>query len=248
MYSYLKSKKDINEIFDSKIDIKSEASLPASDSDYTYENGIKTWVSSIFIDIVNSTQYFNNQNISENILARIVRAFISELVKILADIDDYHEIGIRGDSVYAIYKASLKANLIDVFKVAYRVNTFLKMFNRLLAQRNWPLIKAGIGLGCDIDLVIKAGAPRKANDKIWIGHAVFDASNLSKIANRNGKQPICMNSLFYLNVIDLLKKENESYLSWITKAYSYDFKGDFYQCDIVQKNFDDWIDGGMKDE
>lgn len=248
MYSYLKSKKDINEIFDSKVDIKKEQQLPASDSDYTYDNGIKTWVASIFIDIVNSTEYFTNKQISENVLARIIRAFTSELVKILADIADYHEIGIRGDSVYAIYKARVKTDLLEIFRVAYRVNTFIKMFNRLLAKRNWPLIKAGIGLGCNEDLVIKAGAPRKENDKIWIGHAVFDASNLSKVANRNGKSPICMNSLFYLNVIELLKKENELYSTWITSASSYDFKGDFYQCDIIQSDFNEWINNGMKDE
>ena len=48
MFNYIESKKRINEILTSKTVIRDENHVPKSDSNYTYENGIKAWVGSIF--------------------------------------------------------------------------------------------------------------------------------------------------------------------------------------------------------
>lgn len=244
MYDYKQSKKDIIDILDSKIDIKEVEELPSNDSEYTYDNGIKTWVSSIFIDIVDSTNLFSGSKINQNILGRIIRAFTSEVIKIVSDSNELHEAGIRGDCVFAIYKGNQKTYLNDLFTIATRVNTFLKMFNLLLEKRSLPNISVGIGLGCDKDLVIKAGAKRKTNDKVWIGHSVFDAANLSGIANRSGYEAICMSATFYENIIEY----NKDIENLFSKRYSYDFKDYLYQCDVVLVQFNDWINGGMKNE
>lgn len=245
MYNFKDSKANIINILKSQTPIEKRNSIPA-DSAFTYENGIITWVSAIFIDIENSSELFNTKNEK---LARLMRAFTSEVICIFQDLNTYNQVGIRGDCVYSIYDIETKDDLVEVFRIAYRLNTFLKMFNRIITNYGYKRINAGIGIGCDEDLIIKAGRTGTGiNDKIWIGKAVVDASNLSSIAARKGIFNIAMSPLFYNNVIDTLKKENLNYSNWI-KSHKRDYYSsviDFYHCDIVQTDFNDWIDNGMK--
>ena len=240
MYDYKKSKETIEKILNSSTKVLEKDSIPASDSEFTYENGIMAWVGALFVDIVKSRDLF--QNASED-TARIMRSFCSEIISILKDDDNYREIGIRGDCVYCIYSVSYKKDLVDIFRHAYRINTFMKLLNMMLIKNGYPEIRAGIGLGCSKDLVIKAGQNGSGiNDKIWIGEAVVDAAHLSELANRNTTASIAMNKLFYSNVIDALCDENKDYNQWI-KAYPNNYYGkvDYYHCDIVEIEFDKWI-------
>lgn len=97
MYEFSKSKDTIVSILNSPTKIVERDRIPSSDSDFTYENGIKTWVGALFIDIVNSSRLFQTANEDT---ARIIRCFCSEIISILRDDDNYREIGIRGDCVY----------------------------------------------------------------------------------------------------------------------------------------------------
>lgn len=245
MYDYRDSKANIINILKSRTPVESKSSIPA-DSAFTYENGIITWVSAIFIDIENSSKLFETKNEK---LARLMRAFTSEVICIFQDLNTYNQIGIRGDCVYSIYDIETKEDLVDVFRIAYKLNTFLKMFNKIIVNYGYEEINAGIGIGCDEDLIIKAGRTGTGiNDKIWIGKAVVDASNLSSVAARNGISNIAMSPLFYNNVIDILKKENSNYSNWIKphKKSCYSNAVDFYHCDIIQIDFNEWIENGMK--
>lgn len=246
MYDYKESKKRVEVILDSKVDVEKKDSIPSSDSAFTYENGIKAWVGSLFVDIVDSSRLCKSP---DKTTAKIFRAFCSEIIAILKDDDNYREIGIRGDCVYCIYSANKQKDLVEVFRHAYRINTFMKMFNKLLEKKGYEQIQAGIGLGCDEDLIIKAGHNGSGiNDKIWIGKAVVDACKLGDIANRNGIGPIAMSTMFYGSIIEKLKKENENYSSWI-KAHNTSYYGpiDYYHCNIIQNDFNAWIDKGMID-
>ena len=173
MYDYLKSKSAIENILLSKTKIEDKDKIPASDSEFTYTNGIRTWVGALFVDIVNSSELCKTPNEDT---ARILRAFCSEIIAILKYDSNYREIGIRGDCVYCIYTTQYVADLVDIFRHAYRINTFMEMFNKLLEDNGFQKIYAGIGLGCDKELIIKAGQSGSGiNDKIWIGKAVVDA-------------------------------------------------------------------------
>ena len=240
MYNYHNSKANIINILKSKTPIEKKTCIP-HDNEFTYENGIRCWVGAIFVDIENSTKLFYNK---DEKLARLMRAFTSEIITIFQNKDNYNQIGIRGDCVYAIYNASYKSDLKEIFEIAYLVNTFMKMFNKIIVDYGYQTIKVGIGLGCDENLIIKAGRTGTGiNDKIWIGKAVVDASNLSSKANRNDILPIALSSTFYNNIKELLEKRNPNYKSWIKKYY-YD---DFYHCDIIENDFASWINRGMKD-
>lgn len=240
LFDYENSKNTIEEILKSKTKIIEKDSIPSSDSEFTYENGIKTWVGALFVDIVDSSKLFKSSNEDT---ARVIRSFCSEIISILKDDKNYREIGIRGDCVYCIYSAAYKEDLVEIFRHAYRINSFMNMLNKLLVKKGYISIRAGIGLGCGQELIVKAGQNGSGiNDKIWIGKAVVDAAHLSDIANRNGISSIAMSTLFHDNIFDLLCKENAGYKTWIN-AYSSGYYGsiDYYHCDIIENSFDKWI-------
>lgn len=244
MYEFKKSKETIEKILKSPTKIVEKSAIPNSDSEFTYENGIKSWVGALFVDIVDSSKLF--KSCDEN-TARIIRSFCSEIISILKDDGNYREIGIRGDCVYCIYNAPYKTDLVEIFRHAYRINSFMTMLNTLLKRNGYSTIYAGIGLGVDQDLIVKAGQSGSGiNDKIWIGKAVVDAAHLSNIANRNGISPIAMSPAFYDNIIDILYKENENYKSWI-KQHCYGYYGniDYYHCNITEIGFNEWIEGNV---
>lgn len=81
MYDYKKSKETVESILRSPTKIVEKGLIPSSDSEFTYENGIKTWVGALFVDIVDSSKLFKSPNEDT---ARIIRSFCSEIISILA--------------------------------------------------------------------------------------------------------------------------------------------------------------------
>lgn len=240
MYNYKNSKANIINILKSETPIKAKDSIP-SDQEFTYENGITCWVSAIFVDIKNSSELFKRK---DEKLARLLRAFTSEIITIFQNFSKYSQIGIRGDCVYAIYSTPKKDDINEVFDIAIYVNNFMKMFNKLLVENKYSTIGVGIGLGCDNELIIKAGRSGTGiNDKIWIGRAVVDAANLSSIANRHGYKKIAMNSCFYNNIKDI-SSNKEEWFNHISGSNFFD--ADFYECNVINKKFNKWIEDGMK--
>lgn len=241
MYDYSTSAKTVEDILTSSTKIESKRTIP-SDNEFTFENGIKTWVGSLFVDIVDSSSLFKSANEDT---ARIMRAFCSEIISILKDDSNYNEIGIRGDCVYATFSAGYQKDLVDIFEHAYRINSFMCMFNVLLRKYKFSQIRAGIGLGCDEELIVKAGKVGSGiNDKIWIGKALVDAAHLADIANRNGNRTIAMSPVFYSNIIDHLCEANKDYKTWIIPNTPYG-RPTYYHCNIIEKAFDKWIDENL---
>lgn len=240
MYNYRNGKSNIINILKTKTDVIQSSGIPKDDSSFTYKNAYLTWVGAIFIDIKDSSLFFNTK---DEKLARLMRAFTSEIITIFQGIEIHRQIGIRGDCVYAIYDTKHKKDLVRVFNVACELNSFMKMFNKIIVTQGYKKIIAGIGLGCDEELIIKAGKTGTGiNDKIWIGKAVVDASNLSGIANRSDIKPIAMSQNFHKKIIDIIKKENKKY----EKLIIYSANNRCYHCDISEPSFDEWIENGMK--
>lgn len=246
MYDYQKSKETVEKILKSSTKIEERSTIPSSDSEFTYENGIKAWVGALFIDIVDSSKLFKSPN--EN-TARIIRSFCSEIISILKDDPNYREIGIRGDCVYAIYTSPNKNDEYELADKTFYINTYMRMLNELLKKRSLPQIKVGIGMSTAQELVVKAGRKDVGiNNKVWIGKAVTKASNLSSIGNKNGNSPLVYSESSYNNFINLLveKDKTKDPKSWFT-YHSDDKNGGYYTANIVKIGFDTWISNGMKD-
>ena len=58
MYEFKKSRETIESILNSPTKIIEKDSVPSSDSEFTYENGITAWVGALFVDIVDSSSFF----------------------------------------------------------------------------------------------------------------------------------------------------------------------------------------------
>lgn len=241
MYDYEKGVKAIKEILDNNAEIE-EKEVPKDESDFTYGNGIKSWIGSIFIDIIGSTELIKNN--SEIKVAKILRSFTSEAISILNYTDNVRQIGVRGDCVYGIYSTPKQKDIYELFDLTCYLNDLVKMLNKLFKSYGYPSVSVGIGLAVGKDLVIKAGKKGTGiNDRIWIGDAVVDACNLANKAGRNGKKVIGINELAYNNFIKILeeKNSNKNVRDWFTWN-QYD---NCYYCNVIITSFDDWIEQNL---
>jgi class 3 adenylate cyclase len=242
-YDYKAGKVRIKEILDNNLDVIEQSKVP-SDSEFTFDNGYYSWVSSIFVDIRKSSQLFADEDKEK--VSKIIRSFTSEIIEILRKDDNLREIGIRGDCVYAIYTTPSKDNIYELADKTFYINTFMKMLNKLLSDKNYPTISVGIGMSTAEELVVKAGRKDVGiNSKVWIGKAVTTASNLSSLGSKNGLKQIVFSSCSYNNFIDeLVSRSGEKAKEWFTQRYSSSY-GTYYDANIIKTDFDDWIDEGM---
>ena len=81
-YDYKKGKEDIEKILENDTEIL-EKDIPNNDENFTYGNGIKSWVGSIFVDIVSSTELIKNNDELE--VSKILRSFSSEIIVIMLE-------------------------------------------------------------------------------------------------------------------------------------------------------------------
>ncbi|PFE34179.1 adenylate cyclase [Priestia megaterium] len=245
-YDYKERKKKVEEILDNTDKVNEVRSFPR-DEDFTYTNGYKAWASAIFVDLRDSTSLFSGRNDVD--IAKVIRGFTSEIIEILRKDTDNQlkEIGIRGDCVFAIYSTPDIFDIYDTANRAFYINTYMKMLNKLLEERNLPIIKAGIGLASKKTLAVKAGRKSSAiNNLVWIGEAVAKAAKLSDLGNKDGIKPIVMSNTFYINYIKKQKEYSPNAEEWWTET-SDDKYGVYYHGNPVKTNFNDWIVNDMKE-
>lgn len=244
-YDYINGKKRVNEILNDSNEIEEKEKVPKM-NEFTFHNGYFSWVTAVFVDIRDSTTIFTETKKTST--SKMIRAFTSEVIEILKNDDNLREIGIRGDCVYAIYTTSKKEEDYEIANKVFYVNTFMKMLNKLLQNKNMKNIKVGIGVSTAQELVVKAGRENTGiNNLVWIGKAVTYASKFSSFANSNGYRNIVFSDNFYNSFIGVLreKNKNKNVDSWFTKYKDEKF-GCFYDCDIIKSDFNDWIENEMK--
>ncbi len=239
IYDYVSGKERVENILDNDLKIIEKDKVPSKDN-FTFENGYISWVTGLFVDIRDSSSLFSNEN-NENV-SKIIRSFCSEIIEILRDEENIREIGIRGDCVYSIHTTPKERDELKIARLAFWINTYMIMFNKLLVKRDFPQIDVGIGVATSKELVVKAG--RKGvgiYDNVWIGNAVSKASKLSSIGNKDDYGPIVFSKESYNYFIRHLDNENtEDAYSWFTEHYD-KYLGYFYSANIVKKEFRDWI-------
>lgn len=245
-YDYKSGKKRIDEILDNNLEVLEKDKIP-TDNDFTFDNAYKSWITSIFIDIRNSSELFSNED--KELMAKIIKCFTSEVIEILRIDDNLREIGIRGDCVYAIYTTQCTNDIYNILYMSFYINTFMSMLNGLLYNKGIQNISVGIGLSTAEELVIKAGRKGAGiNNKVWIGEAVSKASKLSSLGNKNWLNSIILSNLLYSNTIDILVKiSGEKAKDWFNEHYDSDY-GTYYDANVIIKDFNEWIVGGMNNE
>ena len=229
-YDYKDGKQRIQNILRLKEDVIEVKSVPQDESKWTYANGIKSWISAIFVDMRDSSNLFLDDEPYD--VARIVRSYTSEIIEIMNQTNLVREIGIRGDCVFGVFSTPSKENINEIFNLTVWINTFIYMLNKLLIKVKLEPIKVGIGMSTSYDLVIKAGRKGTGiNDKVWIGKALVEADRLSKVTSKsnfgeNTSRPIAVSNITYSNIKEFNK--NKDFLS---KHYN----GDYYFGNIIKK-------------
>lgn len=239
-YNYKEGKKRVKDILNNKLEVIEQNKLPA-DEKFTFDNGYYSWVSAVFVDICKSTALFSNGDKEK--ISKIIRCFTSEIIDILRDDDNNREIGIRGDCVYAIYTTPTVKDIYKIADKTFYINTFMKMLKKLLIDKKYPSITAGIGMATAQELVVKAGRKDTGiNNKVWIGKAVTKASNLSSLGNRNNVESIVISKCSYNSIIKYKPTDKSLYQLHPKSEF-----GAFYGSNATIKEFNNWINNGMKD-
>lgn len=239
-YNYRLGKDRVENTLDNEMAIEDKKRVPSEDN-FTFENGYRSYVTAIFVDIRDSTTLFTNKTEDT---AKLVRSFTSEIIEILRDDQNLRSIGIRGDCVFAIYTTPSKSDILECADKTFYINTFIKMLNKLLNERGYSKLKAGIGMATDKELVIKAGRKGVSiNDKVWIGEAVTVASKLSSYGDKNNNNRIFFSETSYNNFIDELEKRNNKAKDW----FNYEYLVGAYSANVIKTDFNNWIDNGFPD-
>lgn len=233
-YLYTSSSDRIKAILDQPAGSFTEVGdLPDRDR-LTFTNGFYGMCSAIFIDIRDSSGLTNKHK--RPTLAKIYRAFISEMVAVLNSDPLVREVNIVGDCVWAVYNTPKKNNIDDVFSVASKANTLLKLLNHHYAKKGIDALKIGIGVDYGRVLMIKAGFSGSGiNDVIYMGDVVNRAAHLAHEAGRGWYIPaLYVGSLFHQNL-------NDHNRGLLASKYVTDL-GTVYTGDIINPSMNDWIE------
>lgn len=232
-YDYLKSSERIKEILNQPAGSFQEVDgLPDRDK-LTFTNGFYGTCSALFIDIRGSSAL--TQKYKRPTLAKIYRAFISEMVALLNSDLYVREVNIVGDCVWAVYNTPLKSHIDDVFGIAYQANTLKKLLNHHFSKKDIEPISIGIGADWGRALMIKAGYTGSGiNEVIYMGDVVNRAAHLAHEAGRAWRNPIYVGSAFQGNL-------NDHNRGLLTSQYVQGL-GTIYSGDVVRTDMNHWVE------
>lgn len=184
-YNWTASAARINEILDQPSGQFEETNaLPTRDK-LTYTNGFYGYCTALFIDIRGSSTLPEKHK--RPTLAKIYRAFISEMVAVLNSHPNVREVNIVGDCVWAVYNTPQPSDIDAAFDIAATANTVLKLLNVRYEKRDISTLTIGIGIDYGRALMIKAGYNGSGiNDVIYMGDVVNRAAHLAHTAGRGG--------------------------------------------------------------
>jgi len=201
-YDYESSFSRIRTILNqSDINYTEQHALPDRDK-LTFTNGFYAYCSALFVDIRGSSKLPSKYK--RPTLARLYRAYISEVVAILNSDTSCREVNIVGDGAWAVYNTPSKSDIADIFSLAAKLASMIKVLNYELGKRGVDPIQVGIGLSYGRALMIKAGyAGSGLNDIVYMGDVVNTAAKLAAHGNETySDRTIMIDDTFYQNLSD----------------------------------------------
>jgi class 3 adenylate cyclase len=171
-------------------------------SKLTFTNGYYAYCSALFVDIRDSSSF--PKKYRRPTIARIYRAYISEMVAVMVSDPDCREVNIVGDGVWCVVNTPNKPDIDFVFGTAARANSLVKVLNYRLSKKSLSEIRVGIGVSYGRALMIKAGyAGSGINEVVYMGDVVNEAAKLAAYANSTySDKALMVSSLFHQNLSD----------------------------------------------
>lgn len=205
-------------------------------SSLTYTNGYYVNVTSVFVDIVGSSDMTDQHQ--RPVLAKMYRGFVSECVAIMNSYMISREINIHGDCVWGIFETPLKSDIDTVIDLMAKISSLVKILNYKLSKKGYSTISVGIAADYGRALMIQAGYSGSGiNDVIWMGDVVNSASKLCGIANRGGRKGIVVSCVIYNNIKD-------KYKGYLSKFY--DGVKAYYEGNLNNNIMEAWYDINCK--
>lgn len=228
-YNYMASFQRIQDILNqSDVNYEESDSLPDR-TKLTYSNGYYSRCSAMFVDIRESSKL--PEKYRRPTLARIYRAYISEVVAVMTGNLKCHEVNIVGDGAWAVFDTPYKSDIDEVFGTACRINSLLQVLNCKMAAKGYEGIRVGIGMSWGRALVIKAGYSGSGiSDVVYMGEVVNEAAKLAAKGRLTvWTKPQMMSGNFHTN----LSEHNQGLCSW-------NGNNSCYESNAVNTAMNDW--------
>jgi class 3 adenylate cyclase len=226
MYDYLKGVERIDKILNNNEGFEELKYIPSLER-LTHNNGFYVSCSSIFVDIRKSSNLTDSHN--RPTLAKLYRAFISEVIAVLQSSDLCKHIEIQGDCVNGIFDTRYTDGINELFSLSAQILSMINILNYKFSKKNIINISAGIGLSYGRALMVKAGLKGAGeNGVVWIGDVVNTAAKLSK-----GENVVFLSDVFQSNL-------NDNKKSLCKSQYSSEI-GSYYEANRVNTVMDNWL-------
>lgn len=209
-YGFEKSIERISEILDgSDASYQDHKGIPSRDS-LSFTNGYYVDVTVLFVDIRGSKEL--SEKHTRPVLAKIYRAYVSEIVAVLKGNTTVSEIYIEGDGVWAVFNTTTKIDVNSVFNTAAKVASLIDVLNVKLTKKGYSTIEVGIGLDDGESLYIKAGYKGSGiNEVVWIGRVVGTCAALGGYGNKLwSDREMMVSEVVYGSLTD----DNKKLLEW----------------------------------
>lgn len=236
----------IDDILTSSATYEEADDIPKKD-DLTYKSGKYVQCASLFIDLRGSTDLIKTQGRKSKTLARIYRAYISEIVAIVNSFQTCKEINIVGDCVSAMFagkEETSQSAVIEALQAASMCNGMMQVLN-VKFKKKWDgfqELKAGIGIALGRALVIKAGFSGSAiNDLIYMGDVVNRASKMCGLAHKDFDYPICVTEAVFLSAGSYIANadKQQTFQDFLTLRH-HSKHGSIYTGNFYRIEFADW--------
>lgn len=206
-----------------------KSSIPAR-SLLTFDNGFYVNVTAVFIDLRDSKGLSDRH--TRPVLAKIYRAYISEVIAVLKGDPKISEIYVEGDGVWAVFDTPYQSDVDGVFSTAARVISLVDILNVKLRKRGYAEIVAGVGMDYGECLYIKAGYKGSGvNEVVWIGKVVGAAAALCKEAGKMFNATLQVSPVIHQN----LSEANQNLLNYNAILGS-------YQGFVCNKKMKEWVE------
>lgn len=212
----------------------------------SYKNGKYVKCAALFIDLRGSTELIKTQGRQSRTLAKVYRAYISEIVAIVNSFETCKEVNIVGDSVSALFAGKTETSnksVIEALEAASMSNAMMSVLN-VKFKKKWESfkdVKAGIGIDFGRALVIKAGFSGSGiKELVYMGDVVNKASKMCDLASKEYESPICVTENVYNEADKYIANHetNQTFQNMLYKqnhsTYGTIFTGRFYRIPIQQ--------------
>lgn len=204
-------------------------SIPARNV-LNYTNGFYVKCSVLFVNIRESSGLSDFHR--DRALARLYRAFVSEVVAVINGNPKCAEVNVAGDFVWGVFDTPWSEDIDEVFSTGAKISSIVDIMNYNFRKNNLKEITIGIGMSYGKALVVKTGYKGSdVGEVIWMGDAINEASILASYGNKEpADRETMVSEVLYYN----LNEENKKLLT-LNPAR------DCYHGDIVNSVINNWF-------